>query len=168
MKIIKQALKNHDAFQRLNGYLVQISQILLPHFQNLSTDPSFERGLQNLIATLEKVIAFVQSYEQSLVTKAYNAGDNKTLLSVNNFITEITNCKDLLMNLLQIEDHKMLKQIASFLQDKNHTDGSGASHTMSSTASCNAEEKPIVKKKKRIPLRLGQPNADGQQVDADG
>ena len=158
MKIIKQALRNHEAFQRLNAYLVQISQILLPNLENLSTDPSFEKGLQNLIATLEKVIAFVKSHEQSLVNKAYNARDDTTLLSINNFITEITNCKDLLMNLLQIEDHKMLKQIAGFLQNKNHTDGSGASNTMSSTASYNAEEKPIVKKKKRVPLRL---DADG-------
>lgn len=92
------------------------------------------------------------------MNKAYNARDDTTLLSINYFITEITNCKDLLMNLLQIEDHKMLKQIASFIQDKNHTDSSGASRTMSSTASCNAEEKPIVKKKKRVPLRL---DADG-------
>jgi len=158
LKIIKQALRNHEAFQRLNAYLVQISQILLPHLENLSTDPSFEKGLQNLIATLEKVITFVQSYGQSLVTKAYHARDDTAWLSVNNFMAEITNCKDLLMNLLQIEDHKMLKQIACFIQDKNHTDGSGASRTMSSTVSCNAEENPIVKKKKRVPLRL---DADG-------
>ena len=75
-----------------------------------------------------------------------------TWLSVNNFVIEITKCKDVLMNLLQIEDHKMLKQIASFVQDKNHTDGSGASYTMSSTAFM-----PMVKKKKQVPLRL---NAD--------
>ena len=95
------------------------------------------------------------------MNKAYNARDDTTWLSVNNFITEITNCKDLLMNLLQIEDHNMLKQMfAGFLQNKNHTDGSGASNTMSSTASYNAEEKPIVKKKKRVPLRLDA-DADG-------
>ena len=155
MKIIKQALRNHDAFQRLNTILVQISQLLLPNLQDLSTDPSFEKGLQNLITILEKVITFVQSHEQSIVTQAYNARDDTTLRTVDNYITEITYCKDILMNLLQIEGHKMLKQMASSLKDKNHTDGSVASHTMSSTASA---EKPRVTKKKLVPLRL---DADG-------
>jgi hypothetical protein len=112
LEVIKQASRNEDAIVRLHDHAVDISEGLLPYLRGLSSTPAgFDDAFNKLMYLLKEISRYI-SNQNPLVTKAMSATDTNLVTQVNNYIKNLTDRKDLLMDLIVIDTNRKVTYIA--------------------------------------------------------
>ncbi len=108
LEVIKQASLNEDAIVRLHNHAVDISEGLLPYLRGLSSTPAgFDYALNKLMDLLKDISSF-DSDQNSLVTKVMSATNTNLADKVDDYIKNLTDRKDRLMNLITIDIYRIV------------------------------------------------------------
>ena len=118
-EVIKQASLNNDAIARLHDHAVDISEGLLPHLSGLSSTPGFDYALNKLMDLLMKISRYI-SNQNPLLTKVMSATDTNLVTQVDDYIKNLTDSKDRLMDLIDIDTNRKLTYISE--AKRNSTD----------------------------------------------
>ena len=110
-EVIEQASRNEDAIVRLHDHALDISEGLLPHLSGISsTSPGFDNALNKLIDLLTDISTYI-SNQNSFVTKAISATNTNLVTEVDNYIKDLTDRKDRLMDLIAIDTNRKVTYI---------------------------------------------------------
>jgi hypothetical protein len=120
LEVIKQASRNEDAIVRLHDHALDISERLLPYLRGLSRIAGFDDALYKLMDLLTKISNYINNHNQnSLVTKAMSATDTNLVTQVDIYIKNLTDHKDLLIDLIAIDTNRIVTDISEAKTNSN-------------------------------------------------
>lgn len=126
LKVIQQASCNEKAVVRLHNHAVTISGTLLSRLRlpQLSRITGFDDALNRLMELLEDISSYINKHQTSLSTKVSSAIDTNLVTQVNNYIQNLTDHKNILMDLIAIDTNIKLTYIAEAKKNSEDHDNS--------------------------------------------
>lgn len=140
LEVIKQASSNEDAIARLHNHALDISDGLLLHLFQLSKITGFDNALKKIMDLLEDISNYINKHQTSLLTKVSSAADTKFVTQVDNYIQNLTDRKDILMDLIAIDTNVKLTYLTEAkMSSEDHNNSTVPVHQVLGDSSIDEE-----------------------------